>query len=152
MARNLVKLGKYKDARGWLDKVIEIQASVATVQEAQELLSEIEKRTGRSPQARSSGNRTRAAPAGGKSESGPVAAPASPRYYARTSAKGESQSPELSLFIDVLESLEGAKAIGTATQSGSSDDGQATWTLTVHGTAVPGRFVIVDREFNKIKD
>ena len=152
MARNLVKLGKYEDARGWLDKVIEIQASVATVQEAQELLSQIEKRTGRSTQARFSGNRSHAIPEGANREPQSVAAPASPRYYARTSAKGASQAPELSLFIDVLESLEGAKAIGTATQSGSSDDGNVTWSLTVHGTAVPGRFVIVDREFNKIQD
>jgi hypothetical protein len=48
MARNLMKLGKYEDARGWLNKVIETKASVTTVQDARKLLADLERRTGHS--------------------------------------------------------------------------------------------------------
>jgi FimV-like protein len=42
-ARNLIRLGKIKEARGWLQEVVEMNASPETVAEAKSLLSSIAK-------------------------------------------------------------------------------------------------------------
>jgi hypothetical protein len=46
MAKNLMKLGKDEQARGWLLKVSEMNASPATTSEACQLLCDIEERLG----------------------------------------------------------------------------------------------------------
>jgi hypothetical protein len=74
------------------------------------------------------------------------------RYYAQTSATGGIQYRELPPSIGILESLDSTTAIGTAVESGSSQYGKATWKLTVRGTALSGRFVIVDREFKSVME
>jgi hypothetical protein len=49
--------------------------------------------------------------------------------------------------IGVLESPTNNLPIGTALGLGPDDAGVALWCLNVHGVAVRGRWVIVDREF-----
>jgi hypothetical protein len=40
--------------------------------------------------------------------------------------------------------------VGMALGAGGTDDGPAIWRLTVHGADVPGRWIIVDREFRPV--
>jgi hypothetical protein len=49
--------------------------------------------------------------------------------------------------IGVLESPTNHLPVGIAMAGGWTEDGLAVWQLTVQGVAVPGRWVIVDREF-----
>jgi hypothetical protein len=46
-----------------------------------------------------------------------------------------------------LESLGQSMPIGIASEVGRTDEGVAIWRLDVHGVEVPGRWIIVDREF-----
>ena len=41
--------------------------------------------------------------------------------------------------------------IGMASQIGRTEGGLAVWRLTVEGDDVPGRWVIVDREFRPVE-
>ena len=152
MARNLVKLGRYEDARGWLNKLIEMKSSVASVQEAQKLLSEIDKRTGKSSEVTIGRHPAPAIPGIGNAQDEPLDAPATVRYYAQDTATDGIRYRELPPSIQILQSPEGAKPIGTAAQSGSTDDGKAAWKLTVRGAALSGQFVPADREFKRISD
>jgi hypothetical protein len=49
--------------------------------------------------------------------------------------------------IGVLEALRESKPIGRALSSGWDPDRVAVWQLTVHGEDVPGRWIVVDRQF-----
>ena len=49
--------------------------------------------------------------------------------------------------IAVLEFHDGTEPIGVATCVGVNVKGQALWTLHVHEDDVPGRWIVVDREF-----
>ncbi len=42
--------------------------------------------------------------------------------------------------------------IGMALGSGRTDDGLAIWRLIVRGAEVPGRWIIVDREFQPVAE
>ena len=49
--------------------------------------------------------------------------------------------------IGVLEDLDKSMPIGMALRVGRDDAGRALWTLSVDGDDLPGRWVVVDREF-----
>jgi hypothetical protein len=49
--------------------------------------------------------------------------------------------------LGVLESRENNAPIGMALPVSRDDDRVEVWKLTVHGAEVPGRWVVVDREF-----
>jgi hypothetical protein len=50
--------------------------------------------------------------------------------------------------IAVLEFHDGTEPIGVATCVGVNVKGHALWTLHVRGDDVPGRWIVVDREFH----
>jgi hypothetical protein len=49
--------------------------------------------------------------------------------------------------IDVLEALDKPVPIGRALCTGRDATGIAVWRLVVHNATVPGRWIVVDREF-----
>jgi hypothetical protein len=49
--------------------------------------------------------------------------------------------------IGVLEVLDKSMPVGMALRVGADADGRALWALTVDGEDLPGRWVVVDREF-----
>jgi hypothetical protein len=49
--------------------------------------------------------------------------------------------------IGVLEALNQSMPVGMATCAGRDAAGLAVWTLNVHDEDVPGRWVVIDREF-----
>ncbi len=70
-----------------------------------------------------------------------------PQYYAQILAGGAIRSGQIGARVLVLGSPDNPTPIGTAYEIGSDDQGLAEWTLNVRNVPVPGRFVIVDREF-----
>ena len=149
MAKNLIKMGKDREAREWLEKAVEQKASSTTIQEARRLLAEIDRRIG--PQKRTSILNGPAESAPRSSAAEPTApAHATPRYFAQLDAPGPVRHGQIKGAIGVLESLDDPRPVGKAHESSSFDDGQAAWSLIVRGTAVPGRFVISNREFRPI--
>ena len=63
------------------------------------------------------------------------------------SSRAERFAPVRWARVLVLGSPDNPTPIGTAYEIGSDDQGLAEWTLNVRNVPVPGRFVIVDREF-----
>jgi hypothetical protein len=55
------------------------------------------------------------------------------------------------LAIRVTETPLARRAIGAALCVGWSDCGAAVWKLTVQEAAVPGRWIVVDREFRRVR-
>ena len=53
--------------------------------------------------------------------------------------------------ISVLEAPYKLTPIGVATCVGVDVKGQALWTLNVRDTDVPGRWIVVDRQFRPVK-
>jgi hypothetical protein len=53
-------------------------------------------------------------------------------------------------IIDVFEALDAIMPVGIAVGAGRDADGVAVWRLTVHGDVVPGRWVILNREFRSL--
>ena len=53
--------------------------------------------------------------------------------------------------IGVLEALDKPMPIGMALSVGWDDQRRAVWTLSVHGADLPGRWVVVDREFRPVQ-
>jgi hypothetical protein len=53
--------------------------------------------------------------------------------------------------ISVLEAPYKRRPIGVATCVGMDVKGQALWTLNVWGDDVPGRWIVVDRQFRPVK-
>jgi hypothetical protein len=49
--------------------------------------------------------------------------------------------------ISVLEAADDPTPIGTASYTGRDTAGLAVWRLTIRGTELPGRWIILDREF-----
>ena len=72
----------------------------------------------------------------------------STRYYTNV---GPVQGPALDRrvppTIDVLKAPDDNKPIGTALCVGVGDQEIAIWGLIVEGVEVPGRWVLIDREF-----
>ena len=50
--------------------------------------------------------------------------------------------------ISVLEARDKPMPIGMALRVGRDDAGRALWTLSVDGDDLPGRWVVIDREFH----
>jgi hypothetical protein len=53
--------------------------------------------------------------------------------------------------IDVLEALDKPVPIGMALCTGRDTTGIAVWRLAVHNAMVPGRWIVVDREFRPVR-
>jgi hypothetical protein len=73
------------------------------------------------------------------------------RYYAHVHAAGPVRHGQLPGSIGVLEAPDHPMPTGTAFEAGWTEDGLATWRLTVHGAEVPGRWINVDREFRPVE-
>jgi hypothetical protein len=73
------------------------------------------------------------------------------RYYANV---GPDRGPVLRgtvpVTIDVLEAPDKPMPIGQALCIGRDDAGIAVWRLVVHDAMVPGRWLVVDREFRPV--
>ena len=52
--------------------------------------------------------------------------------------------------IGVLEDLDKSMPIGMALRVGRDDAGRALWTLSIDGEDLPGRWVVIDREFQPV--
>jgi hypothetical protein len=50
--------------------------------------------------------------------------------------------------IGVLEDLDKPMPVGMALRVGADAAGRALWALTIDGDDLPGRWVVVDREFH----
>jgi hypothetical protein len=61
--------------------------------------------------------------------------------------KGPLRYRDVPGAIGVLESPDNPMPIGMAMCRGWDRAGLAVWTLTIRGADVPGRWIIVDREF-----
>ncbi len=53
--------------------------------------------------------------------------------------------------IGVLQARDNHMPIGMALASSWDNEGRSLYRLIVHGAEVPGRFVVVDREFRPVK-
>ncbi len=72
-------------------------------------------------------------------------------YYTNVGPlRGPVRSGEYPFAIAVLDSRHSISPVGMAFGVGRTDDSLAVWRLTVDGAEVPGRFVIVDREFRPV--
>jgi hypothetical protein len=150
IAKKLIGLGNKEAARGWLVKVIDANASATTTEEARGLLASIEGRK-KPPMTKSVlGNQAPTPSRASVPSLGPMARSATARYFAQTTTTGSVRPHQLSGPIGVLESRDGVRPIGTATEIGPGADGLAEWTLVIRGSAAPGRFVIADREFREV--
>jgi hypothetical protein len=70
------------------------------------------------------------------------------RYFAHVSATGPVRDGQYPFAIGVLEAPDQLMPIGMAFEVGRTEGGLGLWKLTVGGVEVPGRWVIVDREFH----
>ena len=53
--------------------------------------------------------------------------------------------------IDVLEAPDQPIPVGLALRAGRDAAGIAVWRLVVHNATVPGRWIVVDREFRPVR-
>jgi len=68
-------------------------------------------------------------------------------YFAQISRNGPVKPEQVPDSIGVLEALDKFMPIGQATCCGCNNAGLAWWTLKVHGRKLPGRWIIIDRQF-----
>jgi hypothetical protein len=74
------------------------------------------------------------------------------RFYANCGpAVGPIKAGAWPGSIGVLESPENRMPIGEASGFTRDEQGREVYRLVVHKTAVPGRFVVVDRRFVKVE-
>jgi hypothetical protein len=73
-----------------------------------------------------------------------------PQYFAHISQKGPVQYGQAPGSIGVLEALDHCMPIGEASCRTWDEKGLAVWTLRIGGQEIPGRWVIVDREFRPV--
>ena len=71
-------------------------------------------------------------------------------YFARISAAGPVRYGKVPGSIGVLEDPGKPMPIGMANCTGRDPAGLAVWRLTVHDADMPGRWIIVDREFQQV--
>jgi hypothetical protein len=69
------------------------------------------------------------------------------RFAAYNSATGLVRYGQFPFSIGVLEAPDNFMPVGMNSEVGWTEGGLAVWRLTVHGVEVPGRWVLVDREF-----
>jgi hypothetical protein len=73
------------------------------------------------------------------------------RYFANIgNAKGSVKYRDVIGAIGVLESRDNHMPIGMAFCKTWDENGLAVWVLTIGGREIPGRWVIIDREFKPI--
>ena len=72
-------------------------------------------------------------------------------YFTNASGPGPVRYGQLPGSIGVLEAPDKPMPIGMALQIGRTEGGLAVWQLTIDGADVPGRWVIVDREFRPVE-
>jgi hypothetical protein len=70
--------------------------------------------------------------------------------FTNASSLGPVRYGQLPGSIGVLEALDKPMPIGLAACIGWDSAGLAVWWLTVHDAEVPGRWIIVDREFRLV--
>ena len=70
-----------------------------------------------------------------------------PRYFAHISQKGPVRYGDVPGSIGILESLDKFMPIGEASCRTHDENGLAVWTLRIGKQEIPGRWVIVEREF-----
>ena len=68
-------------------------------------------------------------------------------YFDSISASGPIRYNQYPFAIGVLEAPDNLMPSGMASPTSRTEDGLKVWKLHVHGADVPGRWVIVDREF-----
>jgi hypothetical protein len=85
-------------------------------------------------------------PAGGPSD------PAAGRYFAHI---GPQSGPILGrhrlVAIGVFLAPDGPRQVGMALAGGCGDDEVEVWELIVHDVELPGKWVVVDREFRPVQ-
>jgi len=69
------------------------------------------------------------------------------RYFAHISHQGKIRYGDVPGSIGVLEALDKFMPIGEASCRTHDENGLAVWTLRIGKGEIPGRWVIVDREF-----
>ena len=72
-------------------------------------------------------------------------------YFANVGGEGPVHDGEYPSSIGVLRSPEDPMLIGTAHPAGRTVAGLALWKLVVFDVEVVGRWVIVDRQFIKVR-
>ena len=70
-----------------------------------------------------------------------------PRYFAHISQKGPIRYGDVPGSIGVLEAADKPMPIGEAHCLTCDENGLAVWTLRIGKQEIPGRWIIVDREF-----
>jgi len=70
-----------------------------------------------------------------------------PRYFAHISHQGKIRYGDVPGSIGVLEALDKFMPIGEAHCVTWDENGLAEWTLRIGKEEIPGRWIIVDREF-----
>jgi hypothetical protein len=74
------------------------------------------------------------------------------RYYANVGpVKGPLRYRDVPGSIGVLEAPDKPMPIGQAMCKTWDEQGRAVWELTIGGHQLPGRWVIVDRQFHPVK-
>ena len=68
-------------------------------------------------------------------------------YFTNGGDKGPVRNGEYPFAIGVLEARGEGMPIGIAYPAGRTGDGLELWRLVVAGAEVPGRFVVIDRQF-----
>ncbi len=69
------------------------------------------------------------------------------RYFAHISQKGPVRYGDVPGSIGVLESSDKPMPTGEASCRTHDENGLAVWTLRIGKQEIPGRWIIVDREF-----
>jgi hypothetical protein len=73
------------------------------------------------------------------------------RDFAHISGAGPVRYGRFPGSIEVLDSPDHPMPIGTAYEAGWTEDGLPVWRLAIEGDDLPGRWVIVDREFRPVE-
>jgi hypothetical protein len=72
-------------------------------------------------------------------------------WYAHISARGPVKYGQYPGSIGVIESRDKPMPVGEASCFTWDADGLAVWLLRIGGQEIPGRWVIVDREFRSVE-
>ncbi len=75
-----------------------------------------------------------------------------PRYFAHISKAGPIRYGDVPGSIGVLEAIDRPMPIGEASCRTHDKNGLAVWTLRIGKEQLPGRWIIVDREFRLGQD
>jgi hypothetical protein len=73
------------------------------------------------------------------------------RDFAHVSTAGPVRHGQIPGSIGVLEAPDKPMPVGMADCTGWDPAGLTVWSLTAEGAEVPGRWIIVDREFRPVQ-